>query len=93
LDRPDDASAERLLEHHVSQFYVSTDVALGLPVRDLCTAAIHGMSTQLGWRRAADGSIAWAMTQIEAHLLADGRLQGFAHVCASGDLSSRVRRN
>jgi hypothetical protein len=78
--RPDDTSTERLLDHHVSQFYVSEDVALGVPMRDLCTAVIHGTSTEAGWRRAADGSIGWAMTQIEAKLLADGRVQGFAHV-------------
>jgi hypothetical protein len=79
-DGPANASPDRLLDHHVSQFYVSEDVALGVPMRDLCTAAIHGVSTQEGWRRATDGSIGWAMTQIEAKLLADGRIQGFAHV-------------
>lgn len=78
-ERPDDDS-EGLLDHHVSQFYLSSDVTLGVPMRDLCTAAIHGVSRQLGWRRAADGSIGWAVTQIESELLGDGRLQGFAHV-------------
>lgn len=79
-DRADDIRTDRLLDHHVSQFYLSNDVALGVPMRDLCTAAIHGVSKQLGWRRTGDGSIGWAMTQIEAELLGDGRLQGFVHL-------------
>lgn len=79
-DRAEGIRTDLLLEHHVSQFYLSNDVALGVPMRDLCTAVIHGVSKQLGWRRTGDGSIGWAMTQIEAELLADGRLQGFVHV-------------
>src|SRR5690606_5090311 len=79
-EHPDDSASDRLLDHHVSQFYLSNDVALGVPMRDLCTAAIHGVSRQLGWRRAADGTVAWTMTQIESELLGDGRLQGFSHV-------------
>lgn len=90
-DRPEDTRTERLLDHHVSQFYLSSDVALGVPMRDLCTAAIHGVSRQLGWRRAADGSIGWAMTQIEAELLADGRLQGFAHVIRRTPVGAEAR--
>jgi hypothetical protein len=79
-ERPDDTASDGLLDHHVSQFYLSNDVALGVPMRDLCTAAIHGASWQPGWRRAADGTVAWAMTHIESELLGDGRLQGFSHV-------------
>lgn len=90
-DGPDDTSPERLLDHHVSQFYLSNDVTLGVPMRDLSTAAIHGVSKQLGWRRAADGSVCWAMTQIESELLGDGRLQGFAHVIRRTPIRAEAR--
>lgn len=72
-DHVDGIRTDQLLDHHVSQFYLSNDVALGVPMRDLCTAVLHGVSKQLRWRRTGDGSIGWAMTQIEAELLADTR--------------------
>lgn len=90
-DGADGIRIDRLLDRHVSQFYLSDDVALGVPMRDLCTATIHGISKQLGWRRTGDGTIGWAMTQIEAELLADGRLQGFAHVIRRTPVGAEAR--
>lgn len=90
-DRSDEMRPDRPLDHHVSQFYMDNDVVLGVPMRDLCTAAIQGVSRQLGWRRAADGSVSWAMTQIDSKLLGDGRLQGFAHVIRRTPFQAEAR--
>lgn len=81
-ERADSASwaEDRVVDIHMSQFYVAEDQALGVPVRDLCSAAIHGRSTQVGWRRSPRGDVGWATTVIEPIWLRDGRLQGFSHV-------------
>lgn len=71
---------ECVVDTHMSQFYVAEDQALGVPVRDLCSAAIHGRSTQTGWRRFPRGATCWATTVIKPIMLRDGRLQGFSHV-------------
>jgi hypothetical protein len=75
-----DFSGSRVLHGHVSRLYMPEDVALGVPVRDLCSASIHGGSTQTGWRRRPDGTKYWARTVIHPILLRDGRIQGFSHV-------------
>jgi hypothetical protein len=67
------------IQGHVSQFYMSEDVALGIPVRDLCTATVHGSCIASGWRRGSDGAKFWASVVIKPILLRDGRLQGFSH--------------
>lgn len=86
------AADDRVVDNHMSQFYVAEDLALGLPVRDLCSAAIHGHSTQTGWRRFPEGATCWATTVIEPIMLRDGRLQGFSHVTRrSSDAHSNVR--
>jgi hypothetical protein len=74
------AMSAGLIGHHVSQFYLNSDITLGVPARDLRTAALHGSSKQQGWRRAASGRVDWTTTHIQSELLADGRLQGFTHV-------------
>lgn len=85
-------SPKDVVDNHMSQFYVAADLALGLPVRDLCSAAIHGHSTQTGWRRFPDGGTCWATTVIEPIWLRDGRLQGFSHVTSrSSDAHRNVR--
>jgi hypothetical protein len=81
-----DFGGSRVLHGHVSRLYMPEDVALGVPVRELCSASINGSSTQLGWRRRPDGTKYWARTVIQPILLRDGRTQGFSHVtrrCAS----------
>jgi hypothetical protein len=75
------------LHRHLSQLYVASDVALGAPVRDLSNAAIHGVSTQKGWRRSADGTTFWATTVIEPVVLRDGRVQGFSLITRRGSPS------
>jgi hypothetical protein len=69
-----------VLKHHVSQFYLPTDVATGLPLMHLRNAAVAGTSTQRGWRRRPDGSTLWATTVIESLVLRGGSLQGFSHI-------------
>jgi hypothetical protein len=73
-----DAGEKSRIEGHVSQLYMPEDVALGLPVRDLCTATVHGSCTSAGWRRGSDGAKFWANVVIKPILLRDGRLQGFS---------------
>lgn len=70
----------RILDHHVSQFYLAADVDANLPVLNLLAAAIYGDNTHQGWRRQPSGAIIWGTTVIEAVMLGDGRLQGFTHV-------------
>jgi len=87
-----DSTYEGVVDTHMSQFYVAEDQALGLPVRDLCSAAIHGRSTQAGWRRFPRGTTCWATTVIEPIWLRDGRLQGFSHVTRrSSDATENMR--
>ncbi|HEX2494761.1 MAG TPA: hypothetical protein VHK24_13390 [Steroidobacter sp.] len=76
----EDSAPDSVVGAHVSRLYVPEDTALGLPLRDLCTAAIHGFSTQMGWRRRPGGGVFWGTSIITAVLLRDGRLQGFSHV-------------
>lgn len=93
-ERTEDGAAlnDGVVDNHMSQFYVAADLALGLPVRDLCSAAIHGRSMQTGWRRFPDGGTCWATTVIEPIWLRDGRLQGFSHVTSrSSDAHQNVR--
>jgi hypothetical protein len=66
------------IQGHVSQFYMPEDIALGIPIRDLCTATVHGTCGATGWRRGSDGAKFWASVTIKPILLRDGRLQGFS---------------
>jgi two-component system CheB/CheR fusion protein len=69
-----------IIDCHVSNLYVTADVMLGIPIRELCSATIHGSSAQQGWRRGSDGATFWGSTVIQSVRLRDGRLQGFSHV-------------
>jgi hypothetical protein len=71
------------IQGHVSQFYMPEDIALGIPIRDLCTATVHGTCAGTGWRRGSDGVKFWASVTIQPILLRDGRLQGFSHTTHS----------
>ena len=68
------------VNEHVSSLYMPSDVAMGVPVRDLCSAAMNGEFVADGWRVGMDGQKFWATTTIRPVLLRDGRLQGFSHV-------------
>lgn len=74
-----------IVDRHVSQFYVATDLASNLPGLNLLSAALYGGNTQQGWRRQPSGAIIWGTTVIEAIVLKDGRLQGFTHVVRPAD--------
>jgi hypothetical protein len=69
-----------VLQRHVSQFYLPSDVAAGLPSRSLRCAVDSGVDTQHGWRRRPGGAIYWATTVVEMIEASDGRSLGFAHV-------------
>jgi hypothetical protein len=74
------ASSERVVDHHVSQFYLREEIARNQPFRDLRSAVVGGSITRQGWRRQVDGTTFWATVVIEAVVLRDGRLQGFSYV-------------
>ena len=69
-----------VLNQHVSQFYMPTDVAANMPESHLEAAASAGSSTERGWRRRSDGSTFWTTTVIESIALQDGPIQGFSHI-------------
>ena len=69
-----------VLNQHVSQFYMPTDVTANVPESHLKAAASAGSSTERGWRRRSDGSTYWATTVIESIALQDGPVQGFSHI-------------
>jgi hypothetical protein len=69
-----------VLQRHVSQFYLPSDIAAGLPSRSLRCAVDSGVDTQHGWRRRPGGAIYWATTVVEMIEASDGRSLGFAHV-------------
>jgi hypothetical protein len=69
-----------VLQQHVSQFYLPSDIATGLPGRCLRCALDCGIDTQQGWRRRPGGAIYWGTTIMETIETNDGRVLGFAHV-------------
>lgn len=73
-------SADRVVNGHVSQFYVAEDLAREQPAADLHTASLSGRHVRQGWRRQPDGMAFWGTTVIETVQRRDGRLQGFSHV-------------
>lgn len=75
------ASADRrVLDHHVSQFYLAADLATGVPDRHLRHAADRGMDTQEGWRQRPCGAVFWGTTVVEPIVRRDGHVLGFSHV-------------
>lgn len=68
-----------VLSRHVSQFYLSDEIALHVPDRHLSIAAEHGADTQRGWRRRPGGEIFWGVTVMQS-ILGDGELLGYSHV-------------
>jgi hypothetical protein len=81
-DRADgnDRVPGRVVDHHVSQFYVPEDITHQQPLRDLHAATVEHSNTRQGWRRHPDGVRFWGTSVIQAVLLRDGRLQGFSYV-------------
>lgn len=81
-DRADD-DRNRVLDRHVSVFYVPEDVASKRPSRDLHAATLDGRNSWEGWRRRADGTVFWGTAVIEAIVLRGGQLQGFSYLTSS----------
>jgi hypothetical protein len=79
-DRERSTRSDDVLERHVSQFYVSADIASDMPTRHLKAALLNGNSIRRGWRLHHNGVAFWGTTTITPILLADGRLQGFSHL-------------
>lgn len=69
-----------VVNRHVSQFYVASDVADQLPQRHLETAAAHGHSSRDGWRISGAGRRFWGVTHIRAIADHEGTIEGFLHV-------------
>lgn len=78
-----DYASEEVVDRHLSQFYVSEDVAKRQPHRDLRAAVIKGRLTRRAWRRRRDGSAFLGSFEIEPVVLRDGRVQGFSYVARS----------
>ena len=72
-----------VLSRHMSQFYLSDDIALNVPAWHLSNAAEYGVDTQRGWRRRPGGETFWGVTVMQSILLSDGELLGYSHVTRS----------
>lgn len=78
-----DYVSEEVVDRHLSQFYVSEEVARRQPYRDLRAAVIEGRLTRRAWRRRRDGSAYLGTFDIEPVVLRDGRVQGFSYVASA----------
>jgi hypothetical protein len=78
-----DYAAEEVVDRHMSLFYVSEEVSMRQPYRDLRTAVIDGHLTRRAWRRRRDGSAFLGTFDIEPVVLRDGRVQGFSYVASA----------
>jgi len=78
-----DYASEEVVDRHLSQFYVSEEVARRQPYRDLRAAVIDGRITRRAWRRRRDGSAFLGSFNIEPVVLRDGRVQGFSYMASA----------
>jgi PAS domain S-box-containing protein len=69
-----------VINSHFSRFYIGEDVASGLPMRALSTAAREGRFESEGWRVRKDGTRFWAHVVIDPIKNQLGELIGFAKV-------------
>jgi PAS domain S-box-containing protein len=72
--------ASEIVGQHVSCFYTSEDIQLGLPEQGLKIAARQGRFEDEGWRVRKDGSKFWANIVTTALRAENGQLRGFARV-------------
>ncbi len=72
--------ADAAVDTHMRQFYVLTDIAAGVPQRDLRIAVAKGMCIEHGWRRRAGGAVYWGTTTIQPVVNRNEQLQGFSHM-------------
>jgi hypothetical protein len=73
----------RVVNRHMSQFYIAEDIALYLPAHHMFMATRHGVDTQRGWRRRPGGDVFWGVTIIQTIVLSDGEVVGYSHVTRS----------
>jgi hypothetical protein len=78
-----DYASEEVVDRHLSQFYVSEEVARRQPYRDLRAAVIDGRLTRRAWRRRRDGSAFLGSFDIQPVVLRDGRVQGFSYIACA----------
>lgn len=71
---------EEIVGKSFERFYSESDVAEGVPQRNLEAAAREGWIEDEGWRIRADGSEFWASVTITAIYGDDGDLEGYAKV-------------
>ncbi len=76
-----------IIGSHFSRFYTSEDLAEGIPMRGLATAARDGRWEAEGLRKRKDGSTFWAHVVIDAIRDEGGKIIGFAKV--TRDISER----
>ena len=72
--------AAEIVGQHYSRFYLSDDIAAGVPARNLEIAARTGRFEDTGWRVRKDGTAFWAHVVIDAIRAEDGALLGFAKI-------------
>jgi PAS domain S-box-containing protein len=73
-------SQEEIIGSHFSRFYTPEDLASGVPVRALKTAARVGRYESEGWRVRKDGTRFWAHVVVDAIKDDAGELLGFAKI-------------
>lgn len=80
-------SADEILGHNFSRFYVAEDVERGLPTNNLRRAIEEGHLEEESWRVRKDGSLFWASVVITPLFSKDGRHIGFSKI--TRDLTAR----
>jgi PAS domain S-box-containing protein len=73
-------TADEIIGHHFSRFYIEQDRAAGVPARALHTAATEGRFEAENWRVRKDGTLFWAHVVIDPIRDENGRLVGFAKI-------------
>jgi rsbT co-antagonist protein RsbR len=73
-------AADEVIGRHFSMFYTTEDVQLGLPERELATAARDGRLESEGWRQRRDGSRFWTSSVLSPLKDVGGELVGYVRV-------------
>jgi len=80
-------TAEQIVGHHFSEFYLAEEIASGKCEMELEVAAREGRFEDEGWRKRKDGTLFWANVVITALHDKTNRLIGYAKV--TRDLTER----
>ena len=73
-------SADEIVGHHFSRFYLPEEVEAGKPDQELRVAAAEGQYEDEGWRLRGDGSRFWANVVLTALRDDGGDLRGFSKI-------------